>query len=561
MRHSGRFFSSLKLIFLLLVISAHASATELLRYPPVAAEWFDPAAKKIEQSAKRMGESGRGEAKNIILFVGDGMGVSTVTAARIYAGQQQGLAGEEYELSFDKFPFSGMARTYNTNAQTPDSAGTMTALITGVKTKAGVLSINDNVITGDCSTQAGNELYSAVELAEIAGLSTGIVSTARITHATPAAAYASSVQRDWESDRDLHNEPEDVACEDIASQLVHFPERLQAYLQAQPFAKKMSKKASKKIDGVDIILGGGVRAFLPEGEHDLDGWVASGERLDGRNLLGEWQKENKNGLLVHSSISLQKAMQAKPDKILGLFSHSHMAYEAERASAKKATQESQEPSLSEMTAAAIDHLSKNKTGYFLVVESGRIDHGHHNNNAYNALTDTVELSRAVDMAVQKTSESDTLIIVTADHSHVFTMAGYPQRGNPILGKVIAPHPEGKRNSEYMLDVHGQPYTTLGYMNGRGHALFLNNKDSDKRGDKPVNSGRHKVRSIDTENSGYHQESLVALESETHGGEDVAIYARGPGAYLISGSHEQNIIFHAMNYAGNLVGKAEKNLFR
>ncbi|SMF21186.1 alkaline phosphatase [Alteromonadaceae bacterium Bs31] len=555
-----RLLSLLNVLLLFSTVNAYAGS-DLLIYPQAANDWFAPAAKKIQLRAESEGQRGIAKAKNIILFVGDGMGVSTVTAARIFAGQQKGLAGEEFELSFDKFPYSGLARTYNTNAQTPDSAGTMTALVTGVKTKAGVLSINDNVIRGDCASQKGNELLSAIELAEFAGMSTGIVSTARITHATPAATYASAADRGWESDKDMDSEAKAAGCEDIASQLVYFPERMRESLIAQSFASKIDKKRLARIDGLDVILGGGLRAFLPEGEHSLGAWKTNGRRLDQQNLLETWVHRNKDGLAVHSSVELKRALAKHPDKILGLFSESHMAYEAERKSASTESLQSSEPSLAEMTAAAIGTLSKNKKGYFLMVEAGRIDHAHHINNAFNALSDTLAFSEAVALAVEKTNKRDTLIIVTADHSHVFTMAGYPQRGNPILGKVIGPHPGGKKNTEFTLDAQGKPYTTLGYMNGRGQAFLEDNTDPDQRYQQAINAGRQSLKNIDTENSGYHQESLVALESETHGGEDVAIYARGPGAYLISGSHEQNVIFHAMNYAANLLGRAEANLFK
>ena len=129
-------------------------------------------------------------AKNIILFIGDGMDVATVTAARILEGQNKGLSGEENFLSFGQFPFLGLVKTYNVDAQTPDSAGTMTAIMSGMKTDFGVLGVNEHVGRGDCNSQSGNEVISALALAEIAGLSTGLVSTARITHATPAEAYA-----------------------------------------------------------------------------------------------------------------------------------------------------------------------------------------------------------------------------------------------------------------------------------------------------------------------------------------------------------------------------------
>ena len=170
--------------------------------------WYQQSATQVEahhEMIKKLSAK-QGAAKNIILFVGDGMSIGTVTAARILAGQQQGRSGEENSLSFGLFPFTGLAKTYNVNAQTPDSAGTMTAIISGVKTDFGVIGVDENIVRGDCATQAGNELVTALELAEIAGLSTGIVTTARITHATPAATYAKSADRNWEDISDMPEE-------------------------------------------------------------------------------------------------------------------------------------------------------------------------------------------------------------------------------------------------------------------------------------------------------------------------------------------------------------------
>jgi alkaline phosphatase len=110
-----------------------------------------------------------------------------------------------------------------------------------------------------------------------------------------------------------------------------------------------------------------------------------------------------------------------------------MQYEHDRTISGKAN----EPALSEMTTKAIDILAKNKKGYFLMVEAGRIDHAHHAGNAYRALSETVALSDALRATLAKVDLNNTLVIVTADHSHTFTISGYPARGNPILGKVIA----------------------------------------------------------------------------------------------------------------------------
>ena len=146
------------------------------------------------------------KAKNVILFIGDGMGVTTLTAARILEGQMRGESGEENRLSFENFPYSALSKTYSVNQQTSDSAPTMTAIITGVKTDEGILSVNQNVVRGDYRTVKGNEVKSLLEMAEENNKSTGVVSTARLTHATPAACYAHSPDRDWESDKE-HSRP------------------------------------------------------------------------------------------------------------------------------------------------------------------------------------------------------------------------------------------------------------------------------------------------------------------------------------------------------------------
>ena len=91
-----------------------------------------------------------GRAKNVILFIGDGMSLTTVTAARILEGQRKGGPGEENRLAWEDFPDTALSRTYNTNSQTPDSAGTASAMATGVKTRLGVLGIGQQAPRGDC---------------------------------------------------------------------------------------------------------------------------------------------------------------------------------------------------------------------------------------------------------------------------------------------------------------------------------------------------------------------------------------------------------------------------
>jgi alkaline phosphatase len=511
-------------------VTSFASAEETPK------SWYKDGAERVKINqiiAKQARYNTRKRAKNIILFVGDGMGISTVTAARIYDGQKKGMSGEENILSFEHFPHLALSKTYNTNQQTPDSAGTMTAMMSGVKTDAGLIGVNQYVVRGDCDTVKGNEAITALEMAEVIGMSTGVVSTARITHATPAATYAHSMDRNFEDDRDASQFPNPGDCKDIASQLIDFPER---------FEKKYPW-----VDGLEVALGGGRRSFIErvDGADPEDG--GQGERLDGRNLTAEWEANYNNAKYVWNKDQFDAIDADNVDHLLGLFDMSHMEYHLDRDSDSGG-----EPSLTQMTEKAIDILDNNRKGFFLQVESGRIDHAHHATNPKRALEDAVEFANAVQKAYEITDPRDTLIIVTADHSHVFTLAGYPTRGNPILGKVSGNNNSGEPTGELSVDANGLPYTTVGYGNGHGFYELPGANTADAIYGQPVNSqGRADLSSVDTENEGFHSETLVPTSAETHAAEDVAIYASGAGASMVNGVVEQNVIFHVMNKAANL----------
>lgn len=518
----------------------HIATTELgssLNNP-----WFIDSANAVKNAAsgwtQATAQSAKGKAKNIILFVGDGMGISTVTAARILEGQMMGKAGEEHNLSFDRMPFSALSKTFNVDSQTPDSAGTMTAMISGVKTDVGVIGVNENIVRGDCSTVAGNELATALEVAEIAGKATGIISTARITHATPAATYAKSADRNWEDNSDMPSAAIAAGCEDIASQLINFESNLEA------------RYNGLDVDGIEVVMGGGRRHFLPKDASANSPDASSaieGDRTDGRNLVNEWKNKYPSGHYVYDQQGFNAVNAATSSKLFALFNESHMQYEADRGNDKAG-----EPSLAEMTEKAINILKKDNDGFFLTVEAGRIDHGHHAGSAYSALTDTLAFSAAIKKALAMTDPSDTLIIVTADHSHVFTIAGYPKRGNPILGKVVS-----VGSTEPALAADDLPYTTLSYTNGRGFMDLGSETNADASYGKAINAGRKDLSAVDTTTAGFHQEALIPRGSETHAGEDVGIYASGPGAHLVNGTLEQSVIYHIMDYAGDLTGAANR----
>lgn len=456
------------------------------------------------QAVKKQKKFGK-KAKNVILFIGDGMGVTTITASRILEGQMRGESGEENQLSFEKFPNVALSKTYGTNQQTSDSAPTMSAIISGIKTDEGILSVNQNVVHDDYKTVKGNETKTLLEMAEDNGKSTGVVTTARLTHATPGACYAHTADRDWESDANLSKDARENNFPDIARQLIEF----------------------KYGDGLEVAMGGGRTKFISNQTSDPEYDNRKGERLDGRDLPNEWTEKYKDSAYIWNKEQFDKIDAKKTKHLLGLFEPSHMQFSFDRAKDKAG-----EPSLSEMTAKSIDILSNNKKGFFLMVEAGRIDHAHHDGNAFRALTDAIELSNAVKTALSKVNLEETLIVVTADHSHTFTMGGYPIRGNNILGLVREVDNDGLLEEKEKTDKNKQPFTTLGYQNGSGY----------------IGGTRPNLTQEQVTNPNYKQESTVPLSAETHGGEDVAIFATGAGSYLIQGVMEENWIFYAMKEA-------------
>ena len=180
-------------------------------------------------------------------------------------------------------------------------------------------------------------------------------------------------------------------------------------------------------------------------------------------MAKEWDNRGGSWKYVWNQAQFDAVNPANTDHLLGLFERSHMEYEHDRPNDTAG-----EPSLAELTKKAIDILSKNDRGFILHVEAARIDHAHHEANAHRALTDTIAMDEAVKIALANTDPRETLIIVTADHGHVFTFGGYPTRGNPILGLVIENIGNGDPDQDYLPDSNGQPFTTLGYWNGPGY---------------------------------------------------------------------------------------------
>lgn len=305
------------------------------------------AAAKSTQSVKTKASS-----KNLIVLIGDGMGPAQVSAARIYSKTHL----NKPHLNLDAY-YVGQATTYADRGEdggkivsgvVTDSASAGTAFATGHKTYNAAISVSNEDVS--------KPFASIIEAAEMKGKSTGLVTTARITHATPAV-YASHVRnRDNESA--------------IASQ----------YLTS----------------GVDVLFGGGKSFFVSKAE--------KGKRAD-KTILPDFQAK---GYKVVTDLSSLNKLTSKDSKALGVFDNSHVPYVLDRKDSV--------PSLAKMTSKAIDILSQNKEGFTMMIEGGRIDHAGHANDFPSIIQEMLDFDAAVKVAIDfAKKDGNTSVIITADH--------------------------------------------------------------------------------------------------------------------------------------------------
>ncbi|MES2016568.1 MAG: alkaline phosphatase [Pseudomonadota bacterium] len=430
-------------------------------------------------------------AKNVIFFLGDGMGPTTITAARIYKYQEEGF------LNMEKLEHSARIKTYSNDAQTTDSAPSMGAYMTGIKINNDVISMADakplsprkdehgNGSIDRCEAGNGSAATTILELAKAHGKAVGSITTTEMTHATPASTFAHSCHRN--------------AAYSIAAQIVPGGAGYNAAL----------------MDGVDVLMGGGRNLFTPyDAQRNPKG------RSDGRDLLAELAARG------YAVATTKDAMQAaRPGrKFIGLYSaESHLSDDHQR--------RADEPALSQMALKAVNLLAANPNGFFLMVEGGKIDHGLHDSTAKLALTETIAFDDAIKAVLARMRVLDpglrnTLIVVTADHDHSMVMDGYAKRGNPILD-IVRSYSDGKP----ALDADGKTYTTL--MFGTGP----NRPDA-----------RQDVDSAQAQADGYHQETAIRQSGESHGGGDVKLFATGAGSGAFKGTMENTRVFHLMKAA-------------
>jgi alkaline phosphatase len=389
----------------------------------------------------------------------------------------------------------------------------MSAYMSGVKANNEVIAMTANTLayapTVDYTTTVvsgnGQPVTTLLELAKSAGWGTGVVTTTRVTHATPAATYAHVPHRDAEAD--------------IAAQLVPGG----SGTGAGAFNTKLG-------DGVDVVFGGGQQFFLPKAK--------GGKRADGRDLTAEFK--TKGYTYAGTRAEFDAINPTSATKAVGLFTSSHMSYDYDRDATK-------EPSLAEMTLKAIRMLDKNPKGYFLMVEGGRIDHALHETTARKALQDTLAFDDAIKAALDEVKKTDgtlanTLVVVTADHDHTLVLNGYAQR----TGKTTATNPgvvgllRNYTDGSIAKDADGKPFSIIGFGNGE-------NRPAGARSIFPD------LTDAMVADATYHQEAAIRVSagSETHGGTDVWLGATGLGATSFKGTMDNTQVFTQVKKAAGL----------
>lgn len=202
----------------------------------------------------------------------------------------------------------------------------------------------------------------------------------------------------------------------------------------------------------------------------------------------------------------------------------------------------EEPTLMEMTIKALQMLSKGSKGFVLLVESGRIDHGHHETRARLALEETRHFHEVVEYVRSRVDEKETLLVVTADHSHSMTVSGYPQSKIHLYNLELNLPAETSAGGTDILSLGDfspedqMAFFTLSYANGMGFYDHYNE------------SGRVNPLDMDYGDPLFMQPTTVPLQGSTHGGDDVGVYAIGPHSHLFTGVYEQHYLAHAMMYA-------------
>ena len=357
-------------------------------------------------------------AKNVILFIGDGLGAGQMALGIRYARMVEGRELHLEQLMKDGNTGYALASAYG--SQVTDSAAAASQLATGIKTRNETLSLSSS----------GYRTETILEWAEGRGLATGLVTTMRLSHATPAAFAAHVISR---------YEPEPVILDQVLFE-----------------------------HDIEVLLGGGARALIPKGRRVSEFLPDIPRELDGRsNRLDELDRiseaKERGYTIVSDRHALAEASQVAK-KLLGLFGASHVPYVVDT----RTMGLDGVPSLKDSTKAALAVLARSEAGFFLMVEGGRIDYAGHDNDAGTMLNEILDFDAALGAGIEfQRAHPETLVIVTADHGtggFTFTYGDFDVRPeSQVLPSGLSYHPDHRYPERRHLELLRNQSASFVYM--------------------------------------------------------------------------------------------------
>jgi alkaline phosphatase len=449
-------------------------------------------------------------AKNVILFVGDGFSVGHRTAARIMSkGMVEGRYGGEF--SFDDMPYMALISTAGTDSIVTDSANSMSAYTTGHKSCVNALGVycakNKNTLEHPKVETIGDLLRRTTKM------SIGVVTNSEIEDATPAGVVAHTRKR---SD---------------------FNDIVKMFYDVKP----------------DVIMGGGSPNFLPKA-------TPGSKRTDETDYIKQF--EGAGYTFVSTKTEMQKAVTEGKNKLLGLYNTGNVDGALDLKYLKKGTVSKfpDQPDVAEETRAALEVLSKNPEGFFLMVESARIDKYSHSLDPERALFDVIMLDNAVKAAKDFAAKNnDTMIITVADHAHAVSIVGTYDDDRPgnTPREKLGTYADAKVPNYGPVDAEGYPtnidvskrialnfgtspdtcFNAKPYLDGE-NVPAVAGTEKDKYVENPKNCERPGAVHI-TGNLPFDASQGV------HSGDDVVLTAMGPGAEAFHGRLDNTRVFRAI----------------
>ncbi|MCP3773018.1 alkaline phosphatase [Paenibacillus sp. MZ04-78.2] len=455
-------------------------------------------------------DQGGKKAKNVILFVGDGMAFPDITMSRIMS---RGITEGKYNslLEMDNFDQRAVVTTSGMDALVTDSANSASAYNTGHKSAVNGLGIYPD------NTESSLDDPKVETLAEMLkrtrGMSVGVVTTSEIEDATPAAVVSHTRRR---SDK---------------------PEIAEMLYKLQP----------------EVILGGGSAYFLPKS-------TPGSKRKDEKNLFDMFQQK---GYTIAENATQLKAANA-PDKLLGLFHTADMSVYYDRSTNNKAELKSftDQPNLWDMTQKALDTLNKNDKGFFLMVEGASIDKQLHPLDWERAAYDTIEMDKAIGVAKRFAEQNgETMIVVTADHSHSVSVAGTYWEGDGKSGREAFRTYEDSKFPTYV-DSNGDGFPDTPDVDRKLAVVFGSHPDyyedykfdavptspTVKNKDGQYVANPAKLANPDDPNRDrfLRPGTISSADSQgVHTADDVPLMAYGPGSQYFKGTMDNTDVFFGM----------------